>query len=98
MKPTEQAEAELTEKFIQHHMRDDSRNSYVQNGQWAYSRGYRAGLKQAAAPKREWVDLTEWQIAKVLQQCQDEQTRPPSEDFAFKFANKIEAKLKEKNQ
>jgi hypothetical protein len=48
-------------------------------------------------PKREWADLTEWQIAKVLQQCQDEMTRPPSEAFAFKFARAIEAKLKEKN-
>ena len=47
--------------------------------------------------KREWADLTEWQIAKVLQQCQDEMTRPPSEEFAFKFARAIEAKLKEKN-
>ena len=48
-------------------------------------------------PQREWVGLTEWQIAKVLQQCQDELTRPPSEEFAFKFARAIEAKLKEKN-
>lgn len=48
--------------------------------------------------KREWADLTDWQIAKVLQQCQDALTRPPSEDFAFKFARAIEAKLKEKNQ
>jgi hypothetical protein len=47
--------------------------------------------------KKPWADLTEWQIAKVLQQCQDELTRPPSEEFAFKFARAIEARIKEKN-
>jgi hypothetical protein len=55
---------------------------------------YNSGVEHT---KREWVGLTEWHIAKVLQQCQDEMTRPPSEDFAFKFARAIEAKLKEKN-
>jgi hypothetical protein len=47
MTSTEQAEAELTWKFMQHHMLDDSRDSYVQNGQWAYGLGYRAGLKNS---------------------------------------------------
>ena len=90
MTQTEQAEAELTEKFIQHHMRDDSRNSYVQNGKWAYSRGYRAGLKQAASPKREWVGLT----------VEDMEVLSPhgSSVWVQETVKIIEAKLKEKNQ
>jgi len=54
-------------------------------------------IPEAEIYKRQWADLTEWQIAKILQKCQDELTRPPSEAFAFKFARAIEAKLKEKN-
>lgn len=68
MTPTEQAEAELTEKFIQHHTLDDSQNSYVHNGQWAYSQGYRAGLKQAASPKREWVGTSDLDRADLWHQ------------------------------
>ena len=79
MTNTEQAEAELTWKFMQHHTLDDSRDSYVQNGQWAYMLGYRAGVK-AAPPKREWVGLTRdeyheilgnnWQLSEVIRETE----------------------------
>ena len=87
MIPNDQAEAEMTEKFIQHHMRDDSRDSYVQNGQWAYGLGYRAGIKYSVLPpKREWIGLTEEEVIAVFK-----------EKHALKFAQAIEAALKEKN-
>ena len=87
MTPTEQAEAELTDRFIQHHTLDDSQNSYVHNGQWAYALGYRAGLKQAASPKRKWVGLT----------GEEHQWIHDAEWTTDELVNWIEAKLKEKN-
>jgi hypothetical protein len=86
MTPTEQAEAELTWKFMQHHTLDDSRDSYVRNGQWAYGLGYRAGLKHAASPKREWVGLTEEEYQQIQRDY-----------FQVDQWRGIEAKLKEKN-
>jgi hypothetical protein len=93
MTPTEQAEAELTWKFMQHHTLDDSRDSYVRNGQWAYGLGYRAGIRHAASPKREWVGLTDDEA----QQAFKRHNCDISKDLAGILARAIEAKLKEKN-
>jgi hypothetical protein len=54
MTKTERDEGELTEKFIEHHMNDDSRDSYIRNGQWAYVLGYRAGVKAATKGVPPW--------------------------------------------
>jgi hypothetical protein len=42
-------------------------------------------------PKKEWVGLTDEEIHKIEQECDQK-----FEDY-FEFANAIEAKLKEKN-
>jgi len=89
MTPTEQAEAELTWKFMQHHTLDDSRDSYVRNGQWAYGLGYRAGIKHAASPKREWVGLTRDEV--------DTYHEGGMFNCEWEIYKRVEAKLKEKN-
>ena len=54
-------------------------------------------IPEAEIYKREWADLTDLEIWKIYRRCHDELTRPPSEDFAFKFAGAIGVAIKEKN-
>ena len=70
---------------------EDHYQNTVENGTWPIRKIH------TSPPQREWVGLTNLEVWKVYQQCQDELTRPPTEDFAFKFADKMQAKLKEKN-
>jgi hypothetical protein len=60
---------------------------------WDNAKDIKLGDKLYASPKREWVGLTDDEVAQAMYRADAIITGP----MQFKFAKEIEAKLKERN-